>query len=809
MTRTKSMKNRNSFTGISVKSSVSLLALMSGFAAPSFAQAQTAPEPRETRTTTRDTIVVTAQKREQSIDDVGMSVNALSGDELRDRGVSDPRDLIKLIPGFTYTSSQFDQPTYTIRGVGYYESSLSAGPTVSVYVDQAPLPYPSMTRGAILDLERVEVLKGPQGTLFGQNSTGGAINYVAAKPTEDFAAGGSLSYGRFDSFEGEAYISGPLAENLRARLAVKTEQSGDWQRSASRDDTLGSRNFTTARLLVDFEPADTIRFQLNVNGWLDRSDTQAPQVTVIDPVNVALPLDPRVAGSVIANPDARIADWDPGLDFSRDNKFFQASLRGDVDLGENVTLTSISAYQTLDQFAFQDADGTPARNLHIIPRGEIKSFSQELRLAGASTGARLNWLVGGNYQNDKVEDNQQIFLGESTGAFVGPFFFDNFFNIANNDIEAWAVFANVEYQLSDNLSVQGGIRYTETSVVYDSCTVDSGAGDLATIFGFIQSLVAFPGPPPAAGECITLQADFSAGLLTDTLNENNVSWRLGVNWKPFGDETLLYANASQGYKAGSFPTLSASNSGQLSPVTQEKLLAYEAGFKAPLANAQAQLNGAVFYYDYSDKQLRGRVLDPIFGQLEKLVNIPESRIWGAELQLLWAPVEGLKLSANGAYTNSKILANKDGTDFVNFPQRLGPEIPFTGNGFPYTPNWQFSLDAQYDWSLTSSLDAFLGAGLVYQSDTKSGLQDSDTDRPENIGVSAGAAYNDPALAIDAYALLDLRAGIEGADGRWKLTVWGKNITNKYYWVNVLKVQDTLNRYAGRPATYGATFTVKY
>ncbi len=791
------------------KSSASLTALMIGLLIqPISAHAQTSDD-SNAGSDGLDIIIVTAQKRQQSADSVGMSITAIGGEELRAKGVSDPSDLVKLVPGFTYTRSQFDQPTYTIRGVGYYESSLSAGPTVSVYVDEFPLPYPSMTRGAILDLERLEVLKGPQGTLFGQNSTGGAINYIAAKPTEEFSAGGGVSYSRFATFEGDAFISGPLTENLRARLAVRTEQSGDWQQSSTRNDTLGSTDFTTARLLLDFQPSDSIKFQLNVNGWIDNSDTQAPQVILVDPVNPAVPLDPRVAGSAIDNPTARIADWDAGLDFSRNNDFFQVSLRGDFGLTEDITLTSLSSYQELGQLALQDADGTPARNLHIIPRGNIKSFSQELRLSGTAAGDRLNWLLGANYQNDKIRDSQQIFLGESTGAFVGPFAFDTFFNLANNDIESWALFGNAEYEVVDGLSVQGGIRYTKAKVRYDSCTTDSGAGDLATIFGFIQSLVAFPGPPPGAGECITLMPDFSTGRVNDTLNEDNISWRFGLNWKPFDNETLLYANVSQGYKAGSFPTLSASNSGQLLPVTQEKLLAYEAGFKVSLGSRTAQLNGAVFYYDYSDKQLRGRVLDPIFGQLEKLVNIPNSRLWGAEIQFLWAPMQGLKLTANGSYVNSKILRNSDGSDFMNFPQRTGPEIPFTGNAFPFTPEWQISLDGQYDWSLTGSLDAFVGGSLVYQSKTKGGLERSDTSLPVNIGPGAGAAYNDPLLAIDAYTLIDLRAGIKDTDGKWSVSFWGKNVGNEYYWVNALKVQDTLNRYAGRPVSYGVTFRVNY
>ncbi|OBX17614.1 hypothetical protein A9995_15445 [Erythrobacter sp. QSSC1-22B] len=755
-------------------------------------------------------IVVTAQKREQNFNDVGMSINAFSGEELAKKQISDPTDLVRLIPGFTYTRSQFDFPTYTLRGVGFYESSLAAAPTVSVYVDEVGLPYPAMTRGAVLDLERLEVLKGPQGTLFGQNATGGAINYIAAKPTDELEAGLSWGYSRFNTFEGEGYVSGPISDSLSARIALKTVQGGDWQYSKSRpNDSLGQKNFTTGRLLLDFEPTDRLRVSLNLNGWVDKSDTQAGQAVEVAPVNGAIAIDPRIPASIITDFNPRIAEWSPTLDLSRNNKFWQASLRAEFELTDEITLTSITSYQEYDQFAFQDADGTTARNLHIIPRGKIESFSQELRLGGQALDSRLNWLVGANYQDDRIRDSQQIFLGESTGAFVGPFGFDTFFNNADSTIRNYAVFANGELELSDSFSIVGGLRYTKSENSYQSCTVDSGAGDLSGIFGFIQGVLLNVPVTAAAGDCVTLLPDGSTGLVSDNLDQDNLSWRAGLNFKPGGGEALLYANISKGYKAGSFPTLSASNSGQLLPVTQEELLAYEAGFKAPIGGRSAQLNGAVFYYDYTNKQLRGRVQDQIFGQLEKLVNIPKSRIWGGELQAMWRPLDELTLAGTASYVNSEILENSDGTDFTNFPQRVGPAIPFTGNAFPYTPEWTLSADADYRTGVGSNLELFFGGAVTYQSRAKAGLERSDPARPADTSMSAGESYNDPTLVLPAYALVDLRAGIGAQDNGWTASIWVKNLTNKYYIVNVLKTQDTLVRYAGQPATYGATLAVQF
>ena len=782
-------------------------------AQPVFAQ-----EKNETRARggASDEIVVTAQKREQSVNDVGMSISAFTGDTLTERNIDGLSDLGRLVPGFTATRSNFDFPTYTLRGVGFYESSLSAAPTVSIYVDEVPLPYPSMTAGAMLDLERIEVLKGPQGILFGQNSTGGAINHIAAKPTTEFSAGVKTTVARFNAVEAEGFLSGPITDGVSARLAVKTKQGGAWQYSLNRpDDQLGSEDFLTGRLLVDIEPSSNLKVSLNLNGWRDKGETQATQTTEFIPVNPAFPLNPNTLNSLITDFNPRVADWTPGLALEKDKDFYQGSVRVDWDVGDLVRFTSITAYQRYEQSSIEDADGSISRTIDITPTGTVKSFSQELRASGVGLNDQLHWLIGANYQDDDIDEEQVIFQGESTGAFfdlapgvLPPFQFDAVSNLAQADIKSWAVFGNLEYQLTDWLGLQAGVRYTDSKNDYTGCAADTGVGDLAATFQFIQGAVLNIPVSAAPGECITLQADFSSDVFTGTLDEDNVSYRFGLNWNPFDDDTLVYATLSRGYKSGSFPTLAATIAEQLIPVTQEKLVAYELGFKAPVSRI-AQLNGAVFYYDYADKQFRGRIQDLIFGQLERLVNIPESRIVGAELQALLQPMEGLTLSSNLAYINSKILENPDGTDFMNFPQRDNPPIPLTGNSFPYTPKWQFSADAQYEFAVSSGIRGFFGGSVTYQSRSKAALEDSDPNRPADLSIAAGAAYNDPALLLPSYTLIDLRAGIEDEEGIWRVSLWGKNITNEYYVVNAINNRDTLNRYTGRPASYGITLGYQF
>lgn len=740
-----------------------------------------------------DELVVTAQKREQSVNDVGMSISAVGGEALAARGITDVADLTKVVPGFTYTQTQFDMPVYSLRGVGYYESSLAANPAVTVYVDEAPLPYPAMTRGALLDVQRIEVLKGPQGTLFGQNSTGGGINYVAARPTAEPAAALTLDYGRFDTLRVEGYASGPLAQGLRGRLALSTVQGGPWQQSLTRNDALGRTNEVVGRLLLDWDATEDLKLALNLNGWRDRSESQAPQHRGVFAAVPSVPLDPAFVAAPLAGDDARAADWDPDRDYARNTSFYQSVLRADLSLPLSLTVTSISAFARTDRDQFAETDGTPVEDLSLGTTGRIASFSQELRLAG--DGARLrHWVVGANFQTDRILDIQHVYLDRSTsgvvdlrGVGLARYHFADFINRSRNRVESWAVFANGEARLAETISLEAGLRYSRNRNRFRSCTADSGTGEAAAAFVGLQTLGRFlgaqPTTTPVAGGCATLtDANFNVGEFSDTLDEDNLSWRVNLNWRPLPG-VLAYGSVSRGFKAGNFPTLSASSTAQFRSVTQEELTAYETGIKAYLPTARMQLNGAAFYYDYKNKQLRGRVTDPIFGQLEALVNIPESHIWGVEGQLTWRPVDPLTVNVGATYIETEI----DGT-FANFSQFGGPPQSFSGNEFPYSPKTQVNADVEYAHPITDALTGFAGIDVTYRSESKGGLE------------------NDPRLAIDGYTLVDLRAGLQSGSGRWKLTVWGRNVGDVYHWNNVLKAQDNVIRYAGKPATYGLTIT---
>ena len=750
-----------------------LLASVAGVAIPQIAQAQEMAGAAQATSADVDTsvpgdIVVTAQKRQESINKVGMSITAATGDQLAKLGVTDTAQLMKIIPGFRFNMTAFGSPVYTIRGVGYQESSLAAGPAVSVYVDEVPLPYSTQTIGAALDLERVEVLKGPQGTLFGGNSTGGAVNYIAAKPTDEFKAGGSASYSRFNTVDLNGYVSGPISDTLSARVAVHSLRSNDWQKSITRNDTNGERNQLFGRLLIDWKPVDRLRVSLNVNGWRDHSESQAPQIVakqsaLDDPALLA----PAFVAAPFPGADARAADWDADKSYRNNNRFYQAAGKIEYDLSDDITLTSITSYQHFKRYQPLDVDGTAAEAFYVLNTGGIKSFFQELRLGG-KLGSGGHWLLGANYQKDNILDDMFIRLSQASQRFTAL----SSRNRNRQKVETKAVYANADYEIVSGVKLNGGIRYTKADRSFVGCTLDSGDGTFAASLGGLP------------GQCVSFRSDGTQGLIASELNQDNVSWRAGIDYEP-ANGTLLYANVSRGYKAGSFPQLTIILAPQARPVTQESLLAYEAGFKLSLLNRTLQLNGAAFYYDYSNKQVRGATFIAPVGVLETLLNIPKSRVVGFELSANWQPFAGLRLSPAVSYANSKVTRS-----FVNFAGN-DTLADYKGQAFPNTPKWSGTVDGEYRWGLNSNLDAFVGSTISFQSKT------------------TGAFLPAPNFNINGYALLDLRAGVATADGRWNASIWGRNVTDKYYWTSAVRGSDAVVRYAGMPATYGITVGFQY
>jgi outer membrane receptor protein involved in Fe transport len=792
-------------------SSITGSALVCGLLGVSAAQAQSestsVPAPGADSFALQE-VIVTAQKRQQSINDVPMTITSVDSETLKRQQINSLADLAQVVPGLSYTTTKDGNPVYTIRGVGFYDQSLAAYPAVSVYVDENPLPFPILSSHSQFDIDRVEVLKGPQGTLFGSNSTGGAINYIASKPTKSLDAGVDVTYGRFNTTYVDAHVSGPLTDTISARGAVRIEHGDGWQTSNSQPGRKnGKLENVMFRFLTDYAPTDVARFELALTVWKDRSQTQAPQFIGIQTGEPVQFLSPYLKAANFSPLNDRAADWTPGIPH-RDNNFLQGALRANIDLATDVTLTSLTSFIKYNQHQGQDLDALPISSLDFPQDyGSIKTVTQELRLANGGDGA-LRWLVGGNFEHSNVYEDLHLYFPQSStfyqlGTIGYPATEDHFGS--TQAMQNWAVFTSEEFSLSKSIVLKAAARYTHTERSASECNADDQAPYWTGRFFFdiLAGGAAGAYPPNACFAINNISADKHTdstpvgfpGEFRGKQTEHNVSWTVGPQWKPNRD-VLTYLTVSKGYKAGSYPTLGGSTFVQYLPVTQESVLAYEAGAKLTLAGGRAQVNGALFYYDYKNKQLLSKVIDPTFGILDALQNIPRSSIRGAELGLVARPIEALTVNFDATYMRGRI------DRFTGF-NSAGVQSSFDGTRMPQTPNFQLAADAEYRFSAFRNYQGFVGAGASYRSSTVSIIGGDIT--PADYRGEVRTPY-----AIDGYTLVNARAGLTSADGRWRYEVWGKNIFNKYYWFDTLQTTgDTVSRYAGFPSTYGVTVAYSF
>lgn len=758
-------------------------------------------------------IIVTANKRNESISKVGSSVVAFDTSTLERRNIVRLDELAKAVPNLTLAPSTHGTPVFTLRGIGFNADSLGVYPAVSLSLDQAPMTFSVLAGHSLYDLERVEVLKGPQGTLFGQNSTGGAINFVANKPTEELQAGFNLDYGRFNEVHGSAFISGPLSETVGIRLAVDAAHRDAWQYNFTRPDSNGEQNYIAARLITDWTPSDRVKFQLNLNGSVDRSEPQALQLIASLPSNPAAPTFAELSAP-LAPRDLRAANWSPAgrrgrgtqsdTDSSRprgNRKLFQAFLRSDFSVTDDIALTSITTYNHLKQKMTFDLDGSQFEmvdNPH--DDGTISDFNQEIRLSNASTvGARFRGTIGANYNNSKVDEIQIISYGDNSLSNAGTNFIHES-NVNNRGrINTYAAFANGDFDLTDQLTLKAGVRYTKSTNKNRICGSDTtGDQQLSSLFTLIGFLVGGKAIPLKSGDCISLNAQNLPGdPFNYTLSEDNVSWRGGIDFKP-SPTTLLYANISRGYKAGAFPVITGATQVVFLPAKQESVTSYEAGIKTRLAGNAIALSSAVFYQDYRDKQVQGTVNTALFGLLQRLDNVPKSHIFGVEADMTVRPLAGLTFAGSASYLKTKVDEYSGITVF-------GVQKNFAGSRLPFAPSWSLVGDVDYRIPVSSGGEVFVGAGVSYRTYVDAYIAGSQLQIPDN-GVNRWV--NRVPFRIEGYALVDARIGYTFPGERLTVSAWGKNVFNTFNVQNVISYNDIITQATGQPATYGVSLKVR-
>ena len=784
----------------------------------------------------RNVIIVTANRREEAITDVGASIQAFSGEQLDNLQVNSAEDLQLVAPSLNVSRGYQGIPIYTLRGIGFNTINLSATSTVGTYQDEVALAYPFMNSGPVYDLERVEVLKGPQGTLYGRNTTGGLVNFISAKPElGDFNGSLAVEVGSEETLNTEGHLNLPVGEAVGARLAWRTERSWDgWQKSVSRDDSLGEVERYGGRLTIAAEPIPDMRFELAGNFWLNKSDTLAAQAVGFtpntDPANgtvFSLFNAPGLPEFVAANTDnwtSNTADWQPedaraqnlgrgtGIDRpnAEDSNFF--GLRGllEFDFTPDISFIALTGYNRVKRDATYDWSGAPYEILSQRAEGEIESLSQEIRFQG-STGP-ADWVVGAYYGNDKVIDTNQTLLGQNAnvgairatilqlGLLATPFnspgydladvltSFRTYRDTAEFDVETMSVFASADWTMAPELTLTTGVRYTDDRQEYAGCSRDFNGSMLPNVnlFNrafFFQVYGAFT-PPISENQCNTFDVDTGTfGLVESDLKEDNVAWRGALTWEP-GPDTLLYASVSRGYKSGSTPVNAANIATQNRPARQEQLTAYEVGTKLGLASGRFNLNLAGFYYDYEDKQLAVYFADPIYTTLLRLDNIPKSKAYGIDGDLTWFATDNLTLALAGTWLKTQI----DGYVGIN---AAGQPFDYDGFAFPYSPEFSGAATITYDTPITDGLGFRAIANGRYQTSTSSTIEDF------------------APLAIKDYGILNASLAIYDLGGLWEASVWGRNITDAYYWSSAATNANTAVRFPGRSASYGATVRLKF
>jgi outer membrane receptor protein involved in Fe transport len=698
-------------------------------------------------------IVVTAQRRDESALDVPIALSVLSGDELARRGVSNVNDLqfqtpsLEVVPAFGG-----GQPQFRIRGVGFEDYATNNTPTVGIYVDEIAYPVPVMTQGALFDIERVEVLHGPQGTLYGRNTTGGAINFITRRPTEQFSAGVDAEYGRFGLLKAEGFVSGPISETLRFRVAGVTEQGGGFQRNRNTGEKLGDADRLFGRALLDWTPSGSATIQLNIHGGRDRSEQTGlylfrPFQTrgYGGPLGPVIPADTnrRQTGWGLSPTFAALAGYDVDDKPHRDNDSWGASLTGKFDLSDAVRFTSISSYEKFKRRELADWDASASRESDTFWGSDVEVYSQELRLS--SNGDRpLNWVVGGYYSNQTLDELFLTDFSESLGFITDTSY--------RQKAESISGFGQASLALGERFAIVGGIRYEHEK---------RKLRDFATKIG---------GTPL-----------FLDGNRNATLDE--ASAKLALEFRP-RDGLLFYASASRGVKSGGFTVYNSPNANQIDAFKPEILYAYEAGFKADFARA-VRFQGSVFYYDYRNQQVLGTIVNPQRGLIGRIINAPKSEIYGGELEIQIAPTSSVRISQSVGYKYGRY---KDFSDIDTTTLRLvnglyvadtidksGQPIPIAQWSYQGSISYalplgkDFGLDLQGDYSFRDELPSFLG----------------------------------PTYDLDERWIANATVTLRPANGNWWVGAYARNLFGtKYDLTRNFFLPNANIASPGRPASYG-------
>jgi iron complex outermembrane receptor protein len=784
---------------------VSLVGLLCSYGA--FASAQEIQE-----------VIVTAQKRSENVQDVPIAIQAYTGDQLQKSGVSQITDVTKLAPNLNVVVQNSLSQHIVIRGVGTNEFFGNAPSSVGTYMDEVTMNSSYMSTLGLFDMERVEVLRGPQNSLFGRNTTGGAVNYITKMPkvgADKVEGNALLTYGRHNLAEVEAGASLPVGATAALRLAgIYHTRDGVWNNLDSGDRSYGDEDRHSIRATFLWEPSDDTR--VTISGHSARANDQAqPQ---------------KMAGALLNNPPLRIndlapfrgnIDWEHGnlntsggtvnvegfdrLTTSWQDIYSGGSQRADLrvdgayvkfahDFGQ-ITFTSITSYDKTHGFYEEDNTGDGnvqgigsvgvTHDVLVIDMDQsFKQKTQELRLASNDDSAKFRWIAGLYYLKEDSLLAQDVRFGAngflaahpSANGITPPALFDVIpnpyantvsFSIADLEDESASAYTQGDYRLTEKLNFTLGIRYTRDKKGNPSYYAGAFTKPMdwdPSIYIDEAAIRAFAaGLPTCVPKTSPTYIPFMHCANTNTsrqdLKNEEVGGKAGAQYH-FTDDVMLYGSYSRGFKSGKFDVEFLHTDDTpfpQRPLVPEILDAFEIGLKSTLLDRRLTFNAAVFYNIWKNQQVFNvGVNGPEF------FNLPESKIKGAELETNWAPAERWLVSANVGLLDTQIT---DATG-INFDLRQGDFQE--GHELPLSPKFTGNFVIERSFPMTGANELTLRADARHQSTSK-------------VKFS-------PQVPIDEYEArteLNARAGyVFGTDGQYELALFGNNLTGEKYCVEL-------------------------
>ncbi len=746
--------------------------------------------------TALEEIIVTAQKRAQSVQDVGLTVAAFNDEQYREltRGTLD--GLAAQISNVQAYANNTYLESVHIRGIGLNEFQGQFDSPVATHFDEVYIAKPWMKARRHYDIGRVEALKGPQGTLFGRNTTGGSINFYTKAPVDRFEAELEAGMDEHERYRVTGMVNAPLSDGLSGRVSFNTEfGNGGPQKNLFSGDEHGRPDLLDVRGQLLWT-GDKLTVRALVHGGRDKSDKTAWKGPGI--FNLGAPgLCPQLfTGEVSKSPSscAKTAGFAtlngyPEGEFEPegahtinqnkpptvDDKFYGGYLRWDYEIG-NATLTSITAYEYYERIHTDDSQADMFNSTSTHYYDEMNQISQELRLSGFLS---RNWryILGFFYENDDLDQVDGSDLSQQQVPGITPPFADQFFSEFALDTESIALFVHNEFDFTDNLTLNLGLRYTDDNIEVSDALMGIG---LLPQFGkekFVTPclITTYPAGPIGSPACPFLGPE--APPYNDSRTDKDFSWRVGIEWSAT-DDLLVYSNVTTGYRSGGYSLPFAGAATSFDP---EELLTVELGFKYQLLDDTLRINASAFRYVYDDVQVN--VDDPVSPLVPITRNIGEQLNTGFEADITWQPVPSLYLRQSIGYLDA---------EFNDTPRTVSTYtgvIPLEGKRPVNSPEWTYNGAARWQQQVADGMDLIIGVDYRWIDD--------------RFLEATNGAFD----KSDDYWVANMRVAL--ATDKWEVALYGTNIFDEEYLTYINNIGFFKLDIFGERQTFGASVRYRF